>query len=82
MDSLALSEDSDSAYGPNPFRCTSVTNGKTTEGSTILSNLDGLKLLDQSDISYEIKILRFHIHHHDIAWYSIGYSYIYILNSF
>jgi hypothetical protein len=40
MDSLALSEDSNSAYGPNPFRRTSATNGKTTaEGSTMLPTM-------------------------------------------
>jgi serine/threonine protein kinase len=56
LDSLALSEDSNTAYGigPNPFRRTSATNGKTTEGSTMHSNLDGVNLLDQSDITYEI----------------------------
>ena len=56
LDSLAMSEDSNPLYGigPNPFRRKSATNGKTTEGSTMLSNLDGLKLLDQSEITYEI----------------------------
>jgi serine/threonine protein kinase len=54
LDSLAWSEDSNSTYGQNPFRRTSATNGKTAEGSTMLSNLGGLKLLDQSDATYEL----------------------------
>jgi serine/threonine protein kinase len=54
LDSLAMSEDSKSSYGPNPFRRSSATNGKTADESTMFSNLDGLKLLDQSDITYEI----------------------------
>jgi hypothetical protein len=51
MDSLALSEDRIQSI---PSYVRDKRKETTAEGSTMLSNCDGLKLLDQSGITYEI----------------------------